>query len=78
MTKETLVEQLQLFMKNEAKSCSKDFGCITPLSVYRMWGGKVPLEEIERAMQEMAAYTIKKGMAVLSVLLDALESLVFV
>ena len=38
------------FMNNEAISCSMDFGCVTPLYVYRMWGGSVSLEEIERAM----------------------------
>ena len=36
------------FMENEARSCSMDFGCITPEYVYRMWGGQVPLNEIER------------------------------
>ena len=30
-----------------------DFGCITPEYVYRMWGGKVPLKEIEDAMEAM-------------------------
>ena len=27
-----------------------DFGCITPLYVYRMWGGTVPYDEIEEAL----------------------------
>ena len=30
-----------------------DFGCITPLYVYRMWGGVVSLEEIEAAFKEV-------------------------
>ena len=34
---------------------------ITPLYVYRMWGGKVPLNEIERAMEEMAACGLNEG-----------------
>lgn len=34
-------------METEARSCSMDFGCITPLYVYRMWGGEVSLKEIE-------------------------------
>jgi len=39
-------------MEDEAKSCSMDFGCITPEYVYRMWGGEVTMEEIEEAMKE--------------------------
>ena len=52
-------EQAQLrslltqFMENEARSCSMDYGCITPEYVYRMWGGQVPLDEIEKAMAEV-------------------------
>lgn len=45
-----IVTRLREFMDNEAKSCSMDFGCITPEYVYRMWGGTVKLEEIEEAM----------------------------
>ena len=45
-----IVESLQAFMENEARSCSMDFGCITPLYVHRMWGGNVSLEKIEAAM----------------------------
>ena len=41
-----IVDELKEFIKNEALSCSMDFGCITPLYVYRMWGGRVPLEDI--------------------------------
>lgn len=47
---ESLVDRLRIFMDNEAKSCSMDFGCITPMYVYRMWGGEEPIEEIERAL----------------------------
>lgn len=45
-----IVERLREFMDNEARSCSMDLGCVTPLYVYRMWGGTVVIEEIERAM----------------------------
>lgn len=45
-----IVARLREFMDNEAKSCSMDFGCITPEYVYRMWGGTVPLDEIEVAI----------------------------
>ena len=48
-----VVERLRQFMENEARSCSMDFGGITPLYVYRMWNDDVPLEEIERAMTEI-------------------------
>ena len=30
---------LTQFIENEARSCSMDFGCVTPQYVYRMWGG---------------------------------------
>ena len=47
----SLISRLQEFMENEARSCSMDFGCVTPLYVYRMCGGAVALEEIETAMK---------------------------
>lgn len=50
-----IVARLREFMDNEAKSCSMDFGCITPEYVYRMWGRTVKLEEIEEAMKEVKA-----------------------
>ena len=42
-----LISRLTEFLENEALSCSMDFGCVTPVYVYRMWGGSVSLEEIE-------------------------------
>ena len=30
-----------------------DYGCVTPLYVYRMWGGQVAIEEIETALKEL-------------------------
>ena len=42
----SVVERLQEFLENEARSCSMDFGCITPLYVYRCWGGAVAIEDI--------------------------------
>ena len=44
--------QLIQFMENEARSGSMDFGCITPLYVYRAWGGRVAIEEIAKALPE--------------------------
>ena len=58
MDTEVLV-RLREFMENEARSCSMDFGCITPLYVYRMWGGQVPLNEIEEAMKILKANQTK-------------------
>lgn len=45
-----LISRLREFLESEARSCSMDFGCVTPEYVYRMWGGKVAMEEIEEAM----------------------------
>jgi len=45
--------RLKEFIENEARSCSMDFGCITPEYVYRMWGGQVAIEEIETALKEI-------------------------
>lgn len=45
-----LVDRLREFMENEARSCSMDFGCITPMYVYRMMGGEFSLKEIESAL----------------------------
>ena len=53
MKNKELVTRLKEFLDNEARSCSMDFGCVTPLYVYRMWGGSVSLEEIEEAMEEV-------------------------
>lgn len=48
-----IVKGIQEFLVNEARSCSMDFGCVTPQYVYRMWGGTVVLDEIESAMAEI-------------------------
>ena len=47
------VERLYEFLEVEARSCSMDFGCVTPQYVYRMWGGTVALEEIEAGLKEI-------------------------
>ena len=49
---EDIVSRLWEFMENEARSCSMDFGCVTPEYVYRMWGGCIAIEEIANAMSE--------------------------
>jgi len=50
-TRISIVAKLRQFMEYEARSCSMDFGGITPLYVYRAWGGEVPLHEIEEAFK---------------------------
>ena len=50
---ENIVLRLKEFIENEARSCSMDFGCVTPEYVYRMWGGSVAIEEIEQALVKM-------------------------
>lgn len=48
-----IVSRLLEFMEYEARSCSMDFGCVTPLYVYRMWGGAVAFEDIEVGLKEI-------------------------
>ena len=50
---DNIVQRLKEFMENEARSCSMDFGCVSPEYVYRMWGGSVAIEEIAGAMSEV-------------------------
>ena len=51
--KEEVIYRLKSFIESEVRSCSMDFGCVTPLYVYRMWGGSVAMEEIEFALAEI-------------------------
>lgn len=53
MTDTTLINRLKEFVENEARSCSMDFGCVTPEYVYRMWGGSVAIEKIACAMFQL-------------------------
>ena len=48
-----LIVRLRQFLEAEARSCSMDFGCVTPEYVYRMWGGEVSMVEIEAALKEI-------------------------
>ena len=50
---EDVVSRLREFIEDEARSGSMDFGCITPLYIYRMWGGTVSMEDIENAMEDV-------------------------
>ena len=51
--KEDVLSRLREFIENEVRSGSMDFGCITPLYVYRMWGGSVAIDEIETGLTEL-------------------------
>lgn len=41
-----VVDRLKCFVENESRSCSMDFGTISPEYVFRMWGGTVSIEDI--------------------------------
>ena len=49
----SLVDRLREFVEMEARSGSMDPGCITPLYIYRMWGGSVAIEDIEAGLKEL-------------------------
>lgn len=51
----SIVERLKEFMEQEARSCSMDFGCITPLYAYRMLGGQYSIDEIDNALSYLKA-----------------------
>ena len=53
MNRKDLIVRLREFYENEARSCSMDFGCVTPLYVYRMWGGNVAIDEIAMGIAEL-------------------------
>ncbi len=50
---ERTIERLKELMENEARSCIMDFGCMTPLYVYRMFGGQYSMKEIEKGLMEI-------------------------
>lgn len=50
MDREELKRRITDLIEMEARSCSMDPALITPEYVFRMFGGTVPLEEIEVAM----------------------------
>ena len=55
----SLCSLLSQFIENEMRSCSMDIGGITPLYVYRMWGGSVAIEEIEKGLAVIRARRLK-------------------
>lgn len=50
---QTLIERLKSFIESKGKSCSMDIGAITPEYVYRMWGGKFSMDDIENGLREI-------------------------
>ena len=48
-----IVLRIRDLIENETRSCSMDFGCITPLYVYRMLGGRFSIEKIEKGLMEI-------------------------
>lgn len=59
MTMDDTVLRIRNLIENETRSCSMDFGGITPLYVYRMLGGAVSLEKIEQVMSNVKMYDVK-------------------
>lgn len=49
----TLIDKLKEFIENEMRSCSMDIGGITPEYVQRAWGGRVAIEDIKAAFEEL-------------------------
>ena len=54
-----IVLRIRNLIENETRSCSMDFGCITPLYVYRMLGCSVSIEKIEQVMSNVKMYDVK-------------------
>lgn len=50
---EDVVSRLKEFLEIEVRSGSMDFGCVTPLYVYRSWGGTVAIDEIAAGLREL-------------------------
>lgn len=50
MDRQDIIKRLSAFIENETRSCSMDFGDITPEYVYRMLGGQYSIDEIQDAL----------------------------
>ena len=50
---EDIVSRLREFLEDEARSGSMDFGCVTPVYVYRSWGGSVAIDDIAAGLKEL-------------------------
>lgn len=58
MTDTAMIDRFKQFVESEMRSCSMDIGGMTPLYVYRMWGGVVAIEDIATAMEEVRAHVV--------------------
>lgn len=50
MIRNDMLNRLLGGIESETKSRSTDFGCMTPLYIYRMWGGVVSLYDIDKGI----------------------------
>ena len=57
----SLIDRLREFLETEARSGSMDFGCVTPLYVYRLWGGTVAIDEIATGLRELRSQGFMMG-----------------
>ena len=48
-----IVLKLKEFIEQEARSCSMDFGCVTPEYVFRSWGESIAMDEIATGLTEL-------------------------
>ena len=53
MTMDDIVLHIRNLIENETRSCSMDFGCITPQYVYRIWGENVAIDKIATGLTEL-------------------------
>lgn len=53
MELEELYNRLKRILNDAVRSCSMDFGCVTPLYVYRMWEGNDAINEIAAGLREL-------------------------
>ena len=53
MVEMDLIIRLHEFLEQEARSCSMDFACVTPLYAYRMFGGQYSIQDIEYGLQQI-------------------------
>lgn len=53
MDRTSLILKIHNFITFEARACSMDPALVTPEYVFRMWGGKVVLAEIEAALMAL-------------------------
>lgn len=48
-----IVVRLRELIENEMRSCSMDIGGITPEYVHMAWGGRITIEDIDAAFEEL-------------------------